>query len=271
MLYQELKLELPGRKTEAKLITYLLDESGEIKISHKRPLVLICPGGGYRFVSDREAEAVAMTFLGMGFHAAVLRYSVAPAVFPQALLEAAQSMKLLKEHAKEWHIDQEKIVIAGFSAGGHLAASLGVFWNREFLAKELQAESEMFRPAGMILSYPVIISGEHAHRDSFTALLGERYEELLEQVSLEKQVGEHTPQAFLWHTFTDDCVPVQNSLLFVEAMKKFEIPAELHIYPAGGHGLSLADKMTVDAGGYGIQKECQNWVSCVKVWLDRFF
>jgi dipeptidyl aminopeptidase/acylaminoacyl peptidase len=120
----------------------------------------------------------------------------------------------------------------------------------------------------MILSYPVITSGEFAHRDSFTALLQERHEELLTRVSLEKQVSEHTPPAFLWHTFSDSCVPVENSLLFTSAMNTFKIPFELHIYPEGEHGLSLANEETYcKDNNFGIQKECQNWITMAGTWV----
>ena len=124
----------------------------------------------------------------------------------------------------------------------------------------------------MILSYPVITSGEFAHQDSFAALLGDSYEHLKSnplfgKLSLETQVTSDTPPAFLWHTCTDNLVPVENSLLFAMALHRADVPAELHIFPAGGHGLALANELTLDQDGYGIQKECQIWIDLAKVWL----
>ena len=168
------KIELPGSQPYAKLVTYIQDDSAEIGIA-SRPLVLVCPGGGYEFTSDREAEPLALQFLAMGYHAAVLRYSVAPAVFPMSLCELAWSVGLVREHAEEWHVNPEQIIVLGCSAGGHLVASLGVFWNRDFLAKALGAEGgdrRHWRPDGLILCYPVITSGEYAHRGSFENLIG---------------------------------------------------------------------------------------------------
>ena len=177
-------------------------------------------------------------------------------------------MKMIHEHAEEWLVDTDKIFILGCSAGGHLAASVGIFWNEKWIAEKLGCGNEMFRPAGMILCYPVITSGEYAHRGSFEALLKSQYtEEMLEKNSLEKQVTKDTPKAFLWHTYTDDCVPVENSLLFIQAMKKYDIPVEFHMYPVGGHGLSTCDNLAATPEGYGVQKECQSWLPLVRDWL----
>lgn len=272
------KMEQAGSQPYAKLVTYIQDDSQEIGIT-ARPLVLICPGGGYAFTSDREAEPLALQFLAMGYHAAVLRYSVAPAVFPTALCELACSVRLIREHAEEWHVNPSQIIVLGCSAGGHLAASLGVFWNRDFLAKELGAESAdraQWRPDGMILCYPVITSGEFAHRGSFENLIGDRETEIsgllgapaLEALSLENQVSGDTPPAFFWHTFTDDAVPVENSLMFVNEMCRAKVRTELHVYPVGGHGLSLANRLTQGQGGAAVQEECVSWISLARTWIE---
>ena len=162
--------------------------------------------------SDREAEALAVRFMAMGYHAAILRYSVAPARFPEALLQLATAVAMLRENAEKWHIDTEKIVIQGSSAGGHLAASLGVFWNKPFVAEALGMDSEKFRPNGLMLSYPVITSGEKAHKGSFESVLREDYadEEKRRFLSLEYNVTKDTPSTFLWHTAPDDTVPVES-------------------------------------------------------------
>lgn len=267
MLTEVFYLHEKGSLADARLCTYILDDSDSIAIE-KRPMMLICPGGGYEHTSDREAEPLAMHFLSIGYHVAVLRYSVAPAVYPTALLEAAASMKLIHEHAKEWHVDTDKIVVQGSSAGGHLAACLAMFWHTKWLAEAAGVTNEILKPAAMLLNYPVITSGEYAHRGSFKQLLGgNETEELLELLSLEKQVTEHTPPAFIWHTYTDQSVPVQNSLLLIGAMKKYEIPVEFHMYPVGKHGLSTCSRLTAMRDGTGIQKECESWLPLAKRWL----
>lgn len=189
MLHNTFEIQVQGSLPYATLITYIQEDSDAMAI-RERPLILICPGGGYTRTSDREAEPVALKFLAMGYHAAVLRYSCAPAVFPTSLLELASAMAMIRNNVKQWHVDSEKIIVQGSSAGGHLAASLGMFWDEDFVAQGIglgEADHELLRPNGMILSYPVITSGEFAHRGSFESLLGDRQEELGEKLSLENR------------------------------------------------------------------------------------
>lgn len=269
MIYEMIPMKTKHSSSKAKVTTYLLEHSEEVGIV-KRPVVVVCPGGGYEFVSDREAEMIAIKLNSFGYHAVVLRYSVAPdAVYPTALTELANVVAMLRKRADEWHIDTDKILVQGFSAGGHLAASYGMFWSEPFLADAAGVPVEMLKPNGMILCYPVITSGKYAHRSSFEKLLGDRYEELVGKMSLETQVNEKTPPVFLWHTFPDDCVPVQNSLLLIDALVEKKIPVEFHLYPSGGHGLGLATKLTANPGGYGIEAGCETWIELLRVWLEN--
>lgn len=268
MLTEVFPIQVEGSQEGAKLCTYILDDSKELQIK-ERPLILMCPGGGYELTSDREAEPMAVRFLAMGYHVAVLRYSCVPAVYPAALLELAMAMKIVHEYSREWNVDEDKIFVEGCSAGGHLAASLGMFWHEKWLADKTGVTNEILKPAGMILCYPVITSGEFAHRRSFENLLHGQYtEEMLERVSLEKQVTEHTPQAFIWHTYTDNAVPVENSLLLIQAMRKCNISVEFHMYPIGSHGLATCDRQSMTPEGDGVQKECESWLPLVRTWLE---
>ncbi len=266
MIYQEYQVRAEGSAEDVKMTTYLISHSEAMKIQ-KRPLIIICPGGGYRYVSEREGEMIALQWNALGYHAVVLKYSVHPAIYPTALLELATVMKLVKQHSEEWHVDAERILVEGSSAGGHLAASYGMFWKRPFLAEKVGVSAEELRPAGMILHYPVITSGEYAHQDSFHMLLGENYENRKDEMSLEHQVSEDTPPAFIWHTNEDKSVPAENSLLLTLALRRHHIPVELHLYAKGGHGLALADERTMCADGSGTEKECTSWVSLAETWL----
>jgi acetyl esterase/lipase len=262
---------MPGSMPDTKFVTYIQEYSPDINVQN-RPMILICPGGGYAYTSDREAESIALQFLAMGYHACVLRYSCAPVEYPVALMELASAMVLIRGNAADWHVDDEKIILLGCSAGGHLVASYGTSWNEDMIAKAIGLEGpdrELLRPNGMILCYPVITSGEFAHRGSFENLLGDRLEELEEKMSLEKQVNEDTPPAFIWHTFTDESVPVENSLLLASAMRKAGISTELHIYAKGGHGLALANELTATRDGGAIQKECQSWIGLAHTWVEQ--
>lgn len=275
MLVEKFKIAAEGSGENANLKTYIIDSSEQMKYN-KRPLVLICPGGGYGFVSDREAEVMALQFTAMGYHAAVLTYSTYPVRYPAQILEVAQAWKLIRENAEEWNVLSDKTVILGCSAGGHLAASYSLFCGEDFVTKSVGLVADELRPAGMILCYPVITSGEFSHRDSFATLLGGDYEslvgtELLEKVSLEKQVTEKVPPAFIWHTYTDNVVPVENSLLFASALRKHNVNCELHIFPDGGHGLGLANELSQDSNGWGVQDECKIWIRLAEVWLKNKF
>ncbi|HHY81935.1 MAG TPA: alpha/beta hydrolase [Clostridiales bacterium] len=254
------------------LTTYVLDYSPEMPHHDKRPAVLICPGGGYFLTSDREAEPVAMRFAAAGFHAFVLRYRTTPARHPSPLLDVSRAMWIIRENAHQWHVDTDRIAVCGFSAGAHLAGSLGVFWHQEWISKTIEMPRGINKPNALILSYPVITSGKFAHRGSFENLLGkDASRELLDSMSLELHVSKLTPPTFLWHTFDDEAVPVENSLLFANALRKQGIPFELHIYPEGQHGLSLCDKET--AANYGELKDWVNhhaasWFNLCVEWLN---
>lgn len=276
MVHQVLPVQVAGEEKEGRLYTYLWDSSEELALGKKRPLILLCPGGGYQRTSDREAEPMALTFMAMGYHVAVLRYSCGEDVhYPTALLQLAKSVAMVREHAEEWGVQKDKIIVQGSSAGGHLAASLGVFWKKkQMLWKFFGAEAEDVKPNGLILSYPVITAGEFAHRPSIDRLLGENLancERLLEEQSLEKHVSEDVPVTFLWHTLTDETVPVENSLLFLSALRSAHVPVEFHLYSEGGHGLALANRLTMGPGGRGIEAGCESWIELAKTWLYRYF
>ena len=137
MRYLEIPIQVEGSLEYAKLETYLLDTPTEKIRIQKRPMVVICPGGGYEKLSYREGEPLAVHFLDQGYHACVLRYSVAPARFPTPLLELGEVMKLIRARAEEWQVDTDHILLHGASAGGHLIGMLGVFWKKEWLAMKL--------------------------------------------------------------------------------------------------------------------------------------
>ncbi len=234
----------------------------------KHPAIIICPGGGYGHLSKREDEPIALQYLAANYATFILNYSVnEDAGFPRCLLEALTAIKTVREHAEEWEIDPEKIAMLGFSAGGHLTATVGAYWNSP-LAEEALGNTDLFKPNALLLSYPVITSGEWAHRGSFDLLVGkDASEDLLEKVSIEKQVTASYPPTFLWHTATDGAVPVQNSILMANALADQEIPFELHIYPRGPHGLALSDERTAkrENGVIMHPEQCENrprrWLS----------
>lgn len=273
MIYEEFELKEQGSLPGAKLTVYIQQPSDSLYIK-ERPLVLLCPGGGYGYTSDREAEPLALSFLAKGCHTAILRYSCSPAVFPTALLELARSVLIIRENSDRWHVKGDSIILQGCSAGGHLAAHFACTWKEDFISDGIgisYTDKLKLRPNGLILCYPVITSGEHAHRDSFVKLLGDRYQELVDQVSLENQVNDDVPRTFLWHTFTDGAVPVENSLLFATALRAHNINTELHIFPEGCHGLALANELTLGNEKKELAPACEPWLSLAAQWLKFYF
>ena len=270
------EIRVPGTLADTYLETFFLNVTESFTVQ-ERPLILVCPGGGYHFTSEREAEIIAMQFNAMGYHTAVLRYSCKPAQFPTALLELSRAVAHLRAHAQKYMIDPERIAVLGFSAGGHLAASLGVFWNTEWFAKireeaGVALTAQEIKPDGLILAYPVITSGEYAHRDSFTDLLGEERAKdswWPEKMSLEKQNLKDVPPVFLWHTSYDSSVPLENSLYFATQLIKARKPLEYHIFPGDVHGISLADWRTRSEKRMEDTAAVQ-WIGLVHTWLEKW-
>ncbi len=268
MIHDIIRLQVEGSADYARMETYIISKSQEIALP-PRPLVIICPGGGYCFTSEREAEMFALNWNARGYSAVVVWYSVSPATYPTALLELATVVKTAKENADKWDINPGQIFIQGSSAGGHLAASYGMFWKRDFVAKSLATTGSQLQVAGMILNYPVISSGPYTHSESIHNLLADRYDELKDEMSLENQVSDDTPPAFIWTTNEDGLVPAENSLYLALAMRKAGRPVELHMYMKGNHGLGLATPLTMDKDGGAIELSCSSWFDLAYTWTEE--
>ena len=234
--------------------------------------MLVLPGGGYEMTTGREGEPIALQFLAADYNAFVLHYSCKPSVYPIAVLEVAEAMRQIRAHADEWNVDTARIAVIGFSAGGHLAADFATSASDAALVAHGYDPDEL-RPNALMLSYPVITSGRFRHDGSFRALLGERYgeESAMNEVSIEQHIDAKTPPVFVWHTMPDDCVPVENTLQLIAACKAANVPIEAHLYPAGGHGLSLGTAQTAWGGVNSIEPAVQSWIFLAKDWLDRTF
>ncbi|MDD3925215.1 MAG: alpha/beta hydrolase [bacterium] len=208
----------------------------------RRGAVVVCPGGGYSHKAEHEGAPVALWLNSIGISAFVLDYRVAPYRHPCPLTDAARAIRCLRCHADRLDIYPDRIGIIGFSAGGHLAASAGTLFDNGNPAADDPVDRAGSRPDAMILCYPVISFGDYRHHGSMTSLLGDEPDAKLRSVlSLENSVTEGTSPAFIWHTASDAGVPVENSLLFARALSEHRVPFELHIFPAGGHGLGLAE------------------------------
>lgn len=227
-----------------------------------KPCVVICPGGGYRILaSEHEGTDVAKYFNSIGMHALVLKYRI-PSDEHQAdkkiapLQDAQRAVQLVREHAKDWKVDPNKVGIMGFSAGGHLASSLAVHYD-DIKIKENSKLS--VRPDFQILGYPVISFSKFSHVGSRKNLLGkDSTESMMNYFSNEMHVNSNTPIAFLVHAKDDKVVPIENSHVYVDALKSNGVEAELFVYETGGHGFGMINKTSPES-----------WINAMKAWLQK--
>ncbi|WP_034450045.1 alpha/beta hydrolase [Butyrivibrio sp. AE2032] len=223
---------------------YLLDD-GET-----HPCILVLPGGGYAVVVPPEGELVAKRFNELGYSCFVMTYTtnqlMREPVMEQAMKDLARAVRFVRKNASEYRIDPSKLYVCGFSAAGHVCGSLCDYWS-EIEDTDPDYKDISCRPDAAILSYPVITSGEYAHKDSFRFLLGadiydredDEAKYLLDRYSLEKHVRADNPPCFVWQTEEDNLVPVKNSYLYADALKEAGVKYEHKTFPHGFHGLSV--------------------------------
>ena len=239
-----------------------LQEDYDTLVAHKvRPALVICPGGAYRWRSPREKDPPAFAFLELGYQVFILEYSCAEqAGGYRPLRELAETVRILRQNHEAWHIDPDKLAVLGFSAGGHLAASLGALWNDPEL--DLPAEA---RPDALVLCYPVISTREFAHEESARWVSGGD-EALRDKLHLWDRVTPDFPPTFLWHGGEDDSVPPENSLLLAVELKRHGVPLEYHLFETGAHGISTCTQEVETP-----DEVCRSWLPLCKTWLNRRF
>ncbi|PMC40717.1 alpha/beta hydrolase [Bacillus sp. UMB0899] len=225
----------------------------------KHGAIIIFPGGGYQHRAHHEGEPVAKWFNTLGISAFVLNYRVSPSRHPASLADAKRAIRYVRHYAEEWSIDPQKIGILGFSAGGHLASMASTLLWEECYESTDVIDKESCRPNLAILCYPVISFTQNYHEGSVNNLLGNKSSEQLRvSLSSENNVTADTPPTFLWHTADDEPVPVENSMLYAQALSKNKIPFEMHIFPNGRHGLGLAEEDPV-VGKW--TELCESWLN----------
>lgn len=291
-LYEERK--------DVTLTAYLLEDSPEIRISGRRPAVIINPGGAYVILSDREAEPIAMRFAAMGFQTFVLRYSVMNSIdnkwpeevstlpevrkevlYPAPVLELGKAMMIVKEHAEEWSVDPEKIGVCGFSAGGHNATMYASLWSNELLTENFKTTEENLKPAFCIAGYPFVDwelqynqEMDEVTRDSYKWMYIDYFGtpdptvEEMHACSPNYLINEKTVPTFIWNTSTDSAVNPRHSIRLMEALVEKQIPCEYHMFGEGPHGLALADESTKQNEG-DVNDVVAKWVPLAEKWLKK--
>ena len=212
----------------------------------KRPFMLVVPGGGYCMVCNPEGETVGEAFFEMGVNVAVLTYTtditMSVPLRTQPAEDLSRAIRLIRANSERYRMDPEKLMVSGFSAGGHLCATIATHY-ADVVDRKEELNRFSNRPDAVILGYPVITSGEFTHIYSIQALIGtEPSEEELTYYSLEKQVHKDMPPCFLWQTVTDNLVPIENTMLMAESLRKAGVPYAYYAFPRGWHGLSTASE-----------------------------
>ena len=263
MRVQKVELPLTGYGSKAATLTAYVQDNVEAQAARRRPGVLICPGGGYAFCSDLEAEPIALALVARGLQAFVLDYTVLDdaesiPLLPAPQVDLARALALVRSRADEWRVDEEDFGVLGCSAGAHLCASYaGVMRDEAFLARA-GVSADTARPNWQVLCYPVIdLDAGWPPDPAYAARICDAGSPLRHAPDL---VGPDTPQTFLWHTATDETVPVRNAYLYAEALAAHGVDHECHVFHAGRHGLSLATEQSA------------RWDDCVNPhvahWLD---
>ncbi len=234
--------------------------------------VVICPGGGYGFLADdHEGKQVAEYFNALGVHAFVLKYRIVSKDRPGPLLQAPmldvqRAIRTVRAKAKDYGIDEKRVGLMGFSAGGHLASTGGTHFDDGLLKDHFDdTDTKGCRPDFLILGYPVVsMDAAVTHGGSRTNLLGKEPDaKLVEFFSNEKQVTKDTPPTFIFHTDADTAVKAENPIGFYLALRKHKVPAELHVYEKGQHGVGLG----TDPKWTGGSKYTEGWSDRLTAWL----
>lgn len=270
-LYEYFNVKRPEHG-EGYLNCYIPSNSHEICSNRKHPAMIVIPGGGYGFRSDRENEPVALQYIANDYMAFTLEYAVAPAKHPTMLVEAAMAVAYVRENADNLQVKSDAIACVGFSAGGHLCASIGNLFDSNELDAYLGEKKALCRPDAIVLGYPVISSNIETHWGTFYNLCGKDNVELQHKMSIEKCVKEGSAPAFIFHTANDQAVPVRNSLVLADAYVEAKVQFSLHIFENGEHGLSLANKMVYGLDNFGkkvFSKDVYKWVEMSIVWLSE--
>lgn len=256
----------------------------KIDLNIKRPAIVICPGGGYRFCNLAEAEPVALRFLSEGFNVFIVWYRVSktPAPlprgyetvdwyaasekhrFPMPLQDLAACVAHVRASASEWHTDPNRIAVMGFSAGGYLAASLGGLWTHEDLWRGMRLSPQQVRPNAVALCYAVIAGDHDGLPIVFERLTGSADPADHQRISALNWISPSYPPTFIWQTFPDELVKVHNSIRLAKALKAEGVLTEVHVYHKGRHGLTLCSDLTGTK-----TPECESWPEMAARFLKR--
>ncbi|MHB8129240.1 MAG: alpha/beta hydrolase [Mobilitalea sp.] len=270
--------------SNATLTAYIQDSPTEV-FPESRPAIIICPGGAYIGITEKETEPVAIRFLAAGYQAFVLRYSIGAelARFPAPFIDAAKAVMIVRENARRWCVNPDKICLCGFSTGGQVAAILAATWQEDYLANALKADNQLFKPNALLLGYPLLdmyqfnlknLDKSPEMNNLLEMIYSTAYgslnpsKQLMEEWNCKNRITSYMSPTYLWRTAEDAFVDVQDSLDFIRALSVNNIPYEFHFFEKGAHGLSLGDQ-TVGYSEADMRKHgnVHKWVELGLNWL----
>lgn len=294
------KIQLFKDNPCSNLFTYILEAQISTNVFKKRPAIIICPGGSYLFTATKEGEPVASNFIAKGYHTFVLRYRTyfkermndinqipdinETAHYPEHIYDLLESIRIIKENAEKWYIDSDNIFVLGFSAGAHVAASLGVKWDDDFLLKRFnkKVDSAFFKPKGILLCYPLLdikrlvenvtkSEDKQLRRQAdfiSKAVFGCKNptKEQVDELNIKNHIREDMPPVFLWHTYDDAITSSEDSAEFICGLIRHNVNCEFHLFAHGRHGMALCDETSASTEN-DINKECAEWVKLADNWI----
>ncbi len=263
MLHEVLKLKDLNKKIKSNAIlrSYIPDNFDEFSKGRKRKCVLVFPGGGYEFVSDRENEPIALKLISEDIAVFTLTYSIIEFKYPYPFVEAFAALAYIRENADKYIIDEDKIAVMGFSAGGHLAAFTSMNTESEKFAKLIGKDKELIKVNGCILSYPVVYTAKDSPFDANLKALRRNMPEHLEETDIIKNMAATFPKTFVWTTQNDGLVPCLNSINLVKKLTELGVLCEFHLFPDGWHGLSLANEIVSEKDVDKIDPLIKTWIN----------
>lgn len=245
MIHETINLSADGRVC---LKTYIHDQSSQSDFQiQKRPAVIVMPGGAYAFLSDAEAEPVALTFLKEGYNTFVLRYSVGDScTYPEILEEVSKAIWTVRSHAEEWNINPDAIVLMGFSAGACLAAMSATQWNTPGLASRLGVPEDGIKPNAAVIAYAPWDNTNTIQKDPkfYNPECAKIAKDCTPELDFINYTGPHMPPLFIWHNRYDKYVPASNPVMIAAKLYELDLPFELHIFQGGEHGMSVCNALS---------------------------
>lgn len=276
MINKKIKLSEKGW-----LETYIIEKSNYIQSGientwqpHKRPAVIIVPGGGYQYIADSENEPVVYHYLKSGYSCFTLHYSIGDASkYPNPLIELFKAIKYIRDNSESYFIDSQSIILCGFSAGAHLAGLAATQWNLDSFSFLCDKTNDEIKPNGTVLAYPItdndhLIDIEWKHQKNWGKMLATKDE----RTNILRYVNQSMVPCFIWHTRTDGIVPIAQSLELVNLMIEKGIPVEYHIFYEGYHGLSTNDVLSNYKGsiqGGVIPFNVSKWMEMSVEWINH--